>query len=174
MPTDPAHAPTPLHEVPTDNQPGHHPEVEQDKPAPARLRKAQAKAAARGPRTFAMPFESLYRWLGRPLDVRPETTSVEVTPEEVVVRFGRWSTRIDRSTIVAAEVTGPYALAKTVGPPHLSFSDRGITFATNHRKGVCLTLSTPVKGIEPLGLVRHPGVTVTVDDPEGLAQMLTT
>jgi hypothetical protein len=169
MPTDPAHVPAPSRNVPVDNEPGHHPEVEQDKPSPARLRRTRAKHRST---TFAMDFDPLYRWVGRALDVRPETTSVEVSDDEVVIRFGRWSTRVDRSTITSAEVTGPYAIPKTLGPPHLSLADRGVTFATNRRRGVCLQLSRPVAAIEPLGVVKHPGITVTVEDPEALAQLL--
>lgn len=170
MPIDAAHPSPPGHHIPSDNEPGHHPEVEQDKPSLARLRLAEARRHE--PRTFPLAFDPVYRWVGRPIDIRPETTSVEVTDDEVVVRFGRWSTRIDRSTIVAVEVTGPYGIPKTVGPPHVSLADRGITFATNRRRGVCLRLSRPVRGIEPLGLLRHPGVTVTVEDPEALAALL--
>jgi hypothetical protein len=171
MPVDPAHAPEPTHHVPADNEPGHHPPVEQDKPSPARLRRAKARPTHE-PRTFDLPFDPLYRWMGLPFDVRPETTQVEVTDDEVVIRFGHWSTRIDRSTITEAEVTGPYAFAKTAGPPHLSLADRGLTFATNGQRGVCLRLSRPVKGIDPLGVIKHPGVTVTVDDPQGLVDLL--
>lgn len=177
MPTDPAHAPEAPRALPPDNEPGHHPEVEQDKPSPERLRKARARHARDAgrdvePRTFELAFEPLYRLAGLPLDVRPATTAVEVSDDEVVIRFGRWSTRIDRSTITDVEVTGPYTVPKTIGPPHLSLTDRGITFATNRRRGVCLRLSRPVPGIEPLGVLRHPGVTVTVADPEALADLL--
>jgi len=37
---------------------------------------------------------------------------------------------------------------------------------------VCLEFHEPVTGIDPLGLIRHPGLTVTVADPEGLAAAL--
>ena len=170
MPSDSAHPLPSTHQLPQDNQPGHHPAVEQDKPSLARLRSAEARL--HDPRTFDFAFDPLYRLIGRPLDIRPETTSVEVGPEDVVVRFGRWSARVERSTIDGVEVTGPYAFAKTVGTPHLSLSDRGITFATNRRRGLCLHLSRPVRCIEPLGLIRHPGITVTVDDPDGLRDLL--
>jgi hypothetical protein len=72
------------------------------------------------------------------------------------------------SNIVEASISGPYALVKIAGPPRLSLVDRGLTFATNAQQGVCLRFRDPVSGIEPTGRVRHPGLTVTVDDPEGL------
>ena len=47
---------------------------------------------------------------------------------------------------VAARVTGPYSVPKTLGPAHLSFRDRGLTFATTSRQGVCVEFHRPVPG----------------------------
>jgi hypothetical protein len=71
-------------------------------------------------------------------------------------------------------VTGPYAIPKVIGPPHLSFGDRGLTFASNPDAGTCVRFHQPVAGIDPFGLLRHPGLTVTVEDPEALAGLLDT
>jgi hypothetical protein len=76
------------------------------------------------------------------------------------------------ANIVAAEVTGPYAFLKTVGPARLAVSDRGLTFASNGDRGVLITFRTPIPGLEPLGLLRHPELTVTVTDVEGLAALV--
>ena len=57
---------------------------------------------------------------------------------------------------------------KTAGPAHLSLADRGLTFATNGDRGVCLIMREPVSGIDPFGLLRHPNLTVTVADCDGL------
>jgi hypothetical protein len=46
-------------------------------------------------------------------------------------------------------------------------TDRGLTFGTTTEGGVCLTFDQPVTGLDPLGVLRHPGLTVTVDDVEG-------
>jgi hypothetical protein len=46
--------------------------------------------------------------------------------------------------------------------------DRGVTFATNPRLGLCVRLRHAVPAIEPFGLIRHPALTVTVGDVEGL------
>lgn len=144
--------------LPPENQPGHHPEVEQDKPQP--------------PVHFRFAFQPLFERVGGVLGITPDTADVEVRAHEVLIRFGRWSMRFDRDAVVSAEVTGPYNPLKVVGPPRLSLADRGITFGTNARRGVCITLARPVKGIEPLGVLRHPAVTVTVADPDGLVQRL--
>ena len=127
--------------LPPDNEPGHHPDVEQDKP---RLRKTGRKATEASRHVFGFDFDDLYRWADRPLGIGPDSASVEVDADRVVARFGRWTAEIDRSNIVGAEVTGPYNVIKTIGPPHLSLADRGITFATNRRQGVCIRLARPI------------------------------
>ena len=76
------------------------------------------------------------------------------------------------SNVTRAVVTGGYFVAKTVGPAHLSFRDRGLTFATNDARGVCITFDEPVAGIDVLGIMRHPALTVTVADPERLVAAL--
>jgi len=66
-------------------------------------------------------------------------------------------------------ITGPYTFVKTAGPAHLSLADRGLTFATNGDRGVCLMMGEPIPGIDPFGLLRHPNLTLTVADCDGLA-----
>ncbi|MDQ4031696.1 MAG: hypothetical protein M3332_05280 [Actinomycetota bacterium] len=44
--------------------------------------------------------------------------------------------------------------------------------ATNGARGLCITFREPVRGIEPTGILRHPAVTVTVADSQGLAAVL--
>ena len=91
---------------------------------------------------------------------------------ELTARFGPWllSTTVDNVT--STSITGPFAYLKTAGPAHLSFADRGLTFATNGRTGVCLEFREPVRGIDPFGLIRHPNLTVTVADTAGLIEIL--
>jgi hypothetical protein len=88
------------------------------------------------------------------------------------VRFGPWSLRTPVQNIVEAIETTDFAYLKTAGPPHLSFADRGITFATNGDRGLCLRFADPVKAIDWIGLVRHPGATLTVADAPGLCRAL--
>lgn len=61
-------------------------------------------------------------------------------------------------------ITGPYRFVKTAGPAHLSLTDRGLTFATNGDRGVCLAMVEPVRGIDLFGLLPHPNLTLTVAD----------
>lgn len=172
--------------VPEDNQPGHHPKVDQDKPTgpPPTPRSARAgkrataakpasSARASAPRVFPFAFGPLMVPAAALAGVLPSNSRVEVDDEELVVRFGRWSMRVPRSDIESATVTGPYNLLKVAGPPRLSFADRGVTFATNRKAGVCISLRRPHRGIDPLGLIKHPGLTVTVTDPDELCRLLT-
>jgi hypothetical protein len=117
-------------------------------------------------------FDPEYRMVGKVLGISPGTASVVVDERYLRVRFGPWSVATRLGNIAGATVTGPYHRLKTLGPPHLSLVDRGLTFATNHREGVCIEFRTPVRGIEPLGLLTHPALTVTVEDAIGLAAVL--
>jgi hypothetical protein len=51
-------------------------------------------------------------------------------------------------------------------------TDRGITFATNGERGLLITFHRPVRSSGPTFLLRHPELTVTVADVEGLAREL--
>lgn len=162
----------PLHEpndslgpVPEANQPGHHPRVEQDKPR----RPPKAPAVVRH---FDFRFEPLLLPAALIVGVRPSTTGLDIDGKDVTIRFGRWSMSFPRADVTSAEVTGPYQLVKVAGPPHLSLADGGVTFATNRQAGACLQLSNPHRAIEPLGIIRHRSVTVTVDEPEELCRLL--
>jgi hypothetical protein len=107
--------------------------------------------------------------------VRPDTASVvidgEDAPGRLVVQFGRWTVDTDLANVAGVQVTGPYRWYRTAGPAHLGL-DRGLTFATNGDRGVCIRFHRPVRGIEPLGVLRHPALTVTVADVDGLVERL--
>ena len=86
--------------------------------------------------------------------------------------FGLWSLRTPLSNIAGAELSGGFSFLKTAGPAHLSFSDRGVTFATNPDRALCVQFHEPVPAIDPTRMIKHPGATLTVADPEGLARAL--
>jgi hypothetical protein len=154
--------------MPEANQPGHHPEIEQDKPESLPRRVGRLATTRR----FRFAFEPLLAPPALPFGITPWTTWVEVSPDALRVRFGAWSAHTTRGNIERAEITGPYRFLKVAGPPHLSFADRGVTFATNRRAGVCVCLHNPIRAIDPLGIVRHPALTVTVDDVDELVALL--
>ncbi|MFP5320747.1 MAG: hypothetical protein ACLGIC_02765 [Acidimicrobiia bacterium] len=121
---------------------------------------------------FPFRFTPTYRRLALPFGVRPERALVVVDDGELDARFGPWRVRTPVANVAGTERTGPFQLAKTAGPAHLSFADRGLTFATNGEAGLCIRFHTPVRGIDPVGAIRHPGLTVTVSDLDGLAAAL--
>ena len=122
--------------------------------------------------TFDFSFDPLHRVLGLPFGVTPGAARVDLEGGRLVARFGLWRVTTDVANVEGTEITGPYSAFKTVGPAHLSVADRGLTLATNTRRGLCVRFREPVPGIEPTGRLRHPGLTVTVADPEGLDEAL--
>ncbi|HRW39345.1 MAG: Rho termination factor N-terminal domain-containing protein [Acidimicrobiales bacterium] len=124
------------------------------------------------PVRFPFAFAPAFRWPARLVGVHEGTASVLVDAEHLDARFGPWRVTTPLANLAGAGLSGPYAVAKTIGPAHLSLADRGLTFATNAEAGVCLTFRDPVPGIDPFGWVRHRGLTVTVADPDALVQLL--
>lgn len=97
---------------------------------------------------------------------------VDLDADRLLVRFGPWTLSTPVRNLAGAQVMGPFSAPKVIGP-HLSFADCGATFGTNTRRGVCIRFHRPVPGLEPLGALRHPAVTVTVQDPDLLAAAVT-
>jgi hypothetical protein len=124
------------------------------------------------PTRFPFRFDSAYQRVARLFGVTPERAWVDLGEEELEARYGPWRVRTHLRNIASAEVTGPYAFLKTAGPSRLAISDRGLTFASNGDRGVRITFHSPVPGIEPFGRIRHPELTVTVLDVDGLAEAL--
>jgi hypothetical protein len=121
---------------------------------------------------FEFEFDPAYRRVQRLLGIRPTTAWVEVADEHLRARFGPWRLSTPISNVAGIEVTGPYAFWKTAGPARLAITDRGLTFATNGGRGLLITFHEPVPGLEPTGLLKHPELTVTVADVDGLAAAL--
>ena len=99
----------------------------------------------------------------------PATAEVVLTDDRLVARFGPWLCTTPYGNITDACVTGPYTAVKAIGA-RLSLTDSGLTFGTNTDAGVCISFDRPVRGLDPLGVLRHPALTVTVADVEGLAE----
>jgi hypothetical protein len=126
----------------------------------------------RQPQFFAFRFAAAYRLPALLFGVTSTTSGVWVDETTLRIRFGPWRLQTPLTNVVSTTYTGPYAVIKTIGPAHLSLADRGLTYATNNQRGLCIRFAQPVPGIEPLGLLRHPAVTVTVADCHGLAKAL--
>jgi len=130
------------------------------------------KTADDVPARFPFRFDPTYRRVARPFGVTAERAWVELSKDEFEARYGPWRVRTPLSNIAGVRVTGPYAFLKTAGPARLAITDRGLTFASNGDSGVCITFRSPVTGIDRAGRIRHPELTVTVLDVDGLATAL--
>lgn len=123
-------------------------------------------------REFEFAFEGRYRLPALAFGITPITARVLVTEDALLVRFGPWRLQTPLANVAGTEVSTGYAWYRTAGPAHLSLTDRGVTFATNSRRGLCVSFVEPIHAIEPTGLLRHPAATITVADPEALAAAL--
>lgn len=121
---------------------------------------------------FQFEFAPSYRPTALAFGVTPATAWVEVGAGAFAGRFGPWRVATPLTNVADVSVTGPYRYWKTAGPARLAVTDRGLTFATNGERGVLIRFHEPIRGLDPLGLIRHPELTVTVADVEGLAAEL--
>lgn len=93
--------------------------------------------------------------------------AVELTDEGMLVAtYGRVSVETPIVNIDHTLVTGPHRWYTAVGL-RLSFADDGLTFGTNHRKGLCIAFTERVAKV--IGFKDHSALWVSVADPEGLA-----
>ncbi|MBB4915500.1 hypothetical protein ACFY19_06485 [Streptosporangium saharense] len=120
---------------------------------------------------FGFAVDPAWRPLLRLAGVTRDRAFVLVGEDELRVRFGPWLLRTPLSNVAGATVTGPYTTWRVIGA-RLSLADRGVTFGTNSRSGLCVRFHVPVPALLPGTLLTHPGATVTVSDPEGLAEAL--
>ena len=129
---------------------------------------AAPPAAEPGAGQFGMAFAHRFRLPLAALGVTPATAHVTLTPDRLIACFGPWVCRTAPSNVRAVSLTGPYRWYRAIGP-RLSLADHGLTFGTTTTRGVCLQLWDPVPGIDPIGLIRHPNLTLTVANPERFA-----
>lgn len=111
-------------------------------------------------------FAVKFRWLRRLLGAR---SGLELDAGGLRVRFGPWLVTTPLANIAGASATGPYRALRGLGV-RVSLADRGLTFGTTTEGGVCLRFREPVPGLDPWGLLRHPGLTVTVCEPDLVAE----
>jgi len=125
-----------------------------------------------GPQRFQFAFTPRYRLAALAFGITPATAWVEVNARDLKTRFGPWRLATLVANIKRVAITGPYRFAKTAGPARLAITDRGLTFATNGDRGVLMSFRAPVPGLDPLGLIRHPELTVTVAQVDEFVTLL--
>ncbi len=119
--------------------------------------------------TFAFAFDPRFRGMLKLLGVRPENSSVTIDDEFFDARYGRWRLKTPVSNLKDVQVTRDYHWFKAIGPRG-SRTDHGATFGTNTDAGVCVCFHEPVGALVSKDLFKHPGLTVTVADIDGLVQ----
>lgn len=107
------------------------------------------------------------RPLLRLIGVRADRDGVRLDDERIVASFGPLNANIDLGNVKSVSMTGPYRWFKVIGP-RLSAADHGLTFGTTHKAGVCIELHRPIPAV--FGPWSHPGVTLTVAEPEKFAK----
>ncbi len=121
---------------------------------------------------FPFRFARSYRPFALAFGITPATAYVSVGDGQLRVRYGLWLLETPLDNVVSTEQTGGFAWLKTVGPPHLSLADRGVSFTTNGDAAVCVHFRAPVTVLDPTGRLRHPAATLTVHDPAALSAAL--
>jgi hypothetical protein len=127
-----------------------------------------------GARTFAFsfgfqqPLDTWARWFA----IVPTRSYVRVDDHGFEAVYGLWRVATVWENVVGVERTGPYRAWKVAGPARLSWADRGITLAATTAGGACLRFREPVAGIEPLGVIRHPAVTLGVEGLDRFISMV--
>lgn len=107
----------------------------------------------------------------RMLGVWSAGSGVRVDDDVLDITYGPWRLTTPMNNIARADVGGPYSPWRAIGA-RLSLADRGLTFGSSAKAGVCIRFRHPVPGIEPTGLLLHPSVTVTVERPDLLVRRL--
>jgi hypothetical protein len=120
---------------------------------------------------FAFEFDPKYTAALALIGVTPGRAYVEVGGDVLRARFGPAGVRTPLANVRSAQVTGPYRAYRAIGI-RLSLSDRGVTFGSTTAGGVCIAFAEPVRGVDPRHWLRHPGLTVTVADREGLVRAI--
>jgi hypothetical protein len=87
----------------------------------------------------------------------------------LVATFGRVRVVTTLDNVHHTQVTGPHRWYTAVGL-RLSFSDDGLTFGTNHHRGLCIEFHDRVPRV--IGFKPHSTLWVSVADPEGLAEAI--
>ncbi|MCB1003157.1 MAG: hypothetical protein KDB35_03130 [Acidimicrobiales bacterium] len=114
---------------------------------------------------FPYRFDKRFAAMWLPFGARPGRDGVHVGDDRLRATFGflRLDTALDN--VAGGHVTEGYRWWTAVGPRQ-SFADDGLTFGTNHDRGVCIHFHERVRAT--LSVRAHSALTVTVDDCDGL------
>lgn len=116
---------------------------------------------------FRFAFDPRFERMLGLVGIRPTNAYALLDDEALRVTFGRLGVTTPTTNISDVQITGGYRWYRAIGP-RLSLADHGATFGTNAEIGACIRFREPVPGL--LGQrLRHPGLTLTLEDPRGFA-----
>lgn len=106
-----------------------------------------------------------------PCGVRPGRDGVHVDADAGTFRasYGFFKVETTLDSVAGGHITEGYRWYTAAGV-RMSFVDDGLTFGTNHARGVCVHFRERVPGGP--GRRTHSALTVTVDDCEGLVDRI--
>ena len=119
---------------------------------------------------FGFAIETKYAPFLLTFGVTRDAAWLRIDDGEIEVRFGLFKLSTPLANITGYQISGDYRAYRAIGIRG-SLVDKGVTFGSNTKRGLCVTFAEPVSvkpGIGP----KHPGMTVTVEDIEGLAAAL--
>ena len=122
-------------------------------------------------KTQHFPYRFDKRWsaLFLTLGVRAADGVTVSAKGELVATYGRFKVATTLDNIDHTVISGPHRWYTAVGL-RLSLADDGITFGTNHHKGLSIAFVKKVPRV--IGLRKHSTLWVSVADPEGLAKAI--
>ena len=119
-------------------------------------------------KTQHFPYRLDKRWsaLFFALGVRKSDGVTITDTGELIASFGLFKVKTTLANVDHTEITGPHRWYTAVGL-RLSMTDDGITFGTNHHKGLSIAFVKKIPRV--IGFRKHSLLWVSVADPEGLA-----
>jgi hypothetical protein len=120
---------------------------------------------------FEFAFDPRFRVPLRLLGVHPGSCHVIVDDERFQARYGPWKLVTPIDNVADVAISRGYRWFRAIGPRG-SMKDRGATFGTNAWAGTCVSFREPVGALLGEGRFEHPGLTVTVADPDALADAI--
>ncbi len=115
---------------------------------------------------FPYRFDGRWKPMFAALRVGP-TDGVTITEDgRLHATFGRVAVDTPLGNVDHTMITGPHRWYTAVGL-RLSFADDGITFGTNHHRGLCIEFVEKVPRV--IGFKDHSALWVSVADPQALA-----
>jgi hypothetical protein len=120
---------------------------------------------------FPYRFERRFAAMWIPLGVRPGRDGVRLTEDRFRASFGLLRLETSLDNVAGGHVTHDYRWYTAIGA-RLSLADDGLTFGTNVNRGVCVHFRQRVGPV--IGLRAHSALTVTVEDCDGLLELIGT